>query len=164
MHKHIRGYFGMRKALSGPATRLAKVFVLAAMLLGLIACSQPDIPPWTEGEMEELLEYFGEVGEAYALVDMCIPMIEADPEAKYQLVTAIEADRYARIRQMDTDQELKKLFAYFRQRGGTSQQNIDLRLRYEEARRLAEDQISSVQVCVDTITDYANTIINMRVH
>ena len=90
-------------------------------------------------------------------------MLEADPEAKYELVSAIEADRYAKLVQIDTNYELKRMFSFFRERGGTSEQHLALRLRYEEARRDAEAQITSVQVCVDTITDYANTLINMRV-
>lgn len=142
---------------------LVKSLLASLIASTLWACSPTQTAPWTETEMKELLEYFGEVGEAYALVDMCIPMIEADEDAKYQLVTAIKADRYAKIRQFDTQRELTKLLAHFRGRGGSSQQNLALRLHYEEAYRQAEDDISSVQVCVDTIKDYANTIINMRV-
>lgn len=138
-------------------------FLAVILLFALAACTEPDVPPWTESEMQERLDHFGEVGEAYALLDICIPMLEADPEAKYQLVSAIEADRYAKLLQIDTDYELKRMFRFFRERGGTSEQHLALRLRYEEARRDAEAQITSVQVCVDTITDYANTLINMRV-
>lgn len=144
-------------------TSLTKSLLASLIASTLWACSPTQTPPWTETEMKELLEYFGEVGEAYALVDMCIPMIEADEEAKYQLVTAIKADRYAKIRQFDTQRELRKLLEHFRERGGSSQQILALRLHYEETYRQAENDISSVQVCVDTIKDYANTIINMRV-
>jgi hypothetical protein len=142
---------------------LSRALVLGAILLGLVSCSQDEVAPWTDKEMKELLGYFEEIGQAYALVDICMPMIEEDEEAKYQLIADIKADRYARILQMDTERELKKLLAHFRGRGGTSKQNLSLRLRYEESRREAEMQISSVQVCVDTLKDYANTIINMRV-
>lgn len=148
------------KNVWGPLVKCLQAGLIA---FALWACSPTQPPPWTETEMKELLEYFGEVGQAYALVDMCIPMIEADGEAKYQLVTAIKADRYAKIKQFDTQRELVNLLAHFRGRGGSTQQNLALRLHYEEAYRQAEDDISSVQVCVDTIKDYANTIINMRV-
>ena len=139
------------------------VFLSATILFAIVACTESDGPPWTDREMQEKLDYIGEVGETYALLDMCIPMIEADAEARYQLVSAIEADRYAKLLQIDTNYELKKLFRFFRERGGTSEQHLALRLHYEEASRVAEAQITSVQVCVDTITDYANTIISMRV-
>lgn len=145
-------------------TSLAKALMIGATATALYACSPAEAPPWTKSEMKELVEYFGEVAEAYALVDICIPMIEADGEAKYQLVSAIEASRYAKIRQFDTQRELTELFDYFRERGGSPQQNLTLRRHYEEAYRQAGEEISSVQVCIDTIKDYANTIINMRVH
>jgi len=133
------------------------------LLFALTGCTEPEGPPWSEREMKERLSYITEVGEAYALLDICMPMLEADPDAKYQLVSAIEPDRYAKLLQFDTDYEQKRLFEYFRERGGTAEQHLALRLRYEDARREAEGQITSVQVCVDTITDYANTLINMRV-
>lgn len=158
MHTHMTRH---RTALS--RAPVLGAILLAAVLLGLVACSQDEVAPWTDKEMKELLVYFEEIGQAYALVDICIPMIEKDEEAKYQLIADIKADRYAKILQMDTERELKKLLGHFRHRGGTSEQNLALRLRYEEARREATNQISSVQVCVDTLRDYANTIINMRV-
>lgn len=133
------------------------------ILLALVACTEQDAEPWPESEMAEKLEFIGEIGEAYAVLDICMPMIEADTEAKYQLVSEIKADRYAKLLQIDTEREQKLTFEYFRLQGGSSEQRLALRLRYEEARREAERQITSVQVCVDTMTSYANTIINMRV-
>lgn len=153
----------MQRKLTIVMTFLARSLQAGLIASALWACSPSETPPWTEAEMKELLEYFGEVGEAYALVDICIPMLEADEDARYQLLTAIKADRYAKIKQFDTQRELKKLLAHFRSQGGSSQQNLALRLHYDEAYRQAEDDISSVQVCVDTMKDYANTIINMRV-
>lgn len=143
--------------------RVTPIIVSCVMLSAAAACSDNNVPPWTDAEMQELLGYFEEIGEAYALVDICMPMLEADAEAKYQLVSAIKADRYAKLLQMDTNYELKRIIRHFRERGGTPKQNLSLRLRYEESRRDAGEAITSVQVCVDTIKDYANTIINMRV-
>lgn len=154
----------MQDRLTIVKTALAKSLQAGLIASALWACSPPETPPWTEVEMKRLLEYFGEVGEAYALVDMCIPMIEADANAKYQLLAAIKADRYAKITQFDTQRELARLLAHFRDSGGSSHQYLTLRLHYEAAYRQAEEDISSVQVCVDTLKDYANTIINMRVH
>lgn len=88
-------------------------FLSVAILLVLASCSEPEVPPWTDSEMEELLGYFGEIGEAYALLDICMPMLEADGEAKYELVSAIKADRYAKLLQMDSSYELKKLSSSF---------------------------------------------------
>lgn len=141
------------------------IFLSAAVLFALVSCSEPEVSPWTDSEMEEHLDYFGEVGEAYALLDICMPMLESDAEAdaKYELVSAIKADRYAKLLQIDTSYELRKLFKFFRERGGSPEQHLQLRQHYDEARADAADRITSAQVCVDTIKDYANTMINMRV-
>lgn len=153
----------MQAILKGPGLTAMKAALSAVVLIATLACTPQEAPPWSDAEMSDLLDYFGEVGEAYAILDICIPMLEADSEAKYQLVSAIKADRYAKLLQFDTGYELKRLFDFFRQRGGTSEQNLALRQRYQDAWQQASDDITSLQVCVDTIRDYANTMINMRV-
>lgn len=153
----------MQTTLTNRVAIVVRAAFTGALLIALAACTPQEVPPWTDGEMEELLNYFGEIGEAYALLDVCMPMLEADEKAKYELIAAIKADRYAKLLQMDTDRELKELFRFFRRRGGTPEQNLSLRLRYEEAYQQTGHDITSVQVCINTIKDYANTLINMRV-
>lgn len=153
----------MQAILNGPGQALGRAVLAGAILMAALACTPQEVPPWADPEMDELLDYFGEIGEAYAVLDICMPMLEADEDAKYQLVSAIKADRYAKLLQFDTAYELKRLFGYFRKRGGTPEQNLALRLRYEEAWQQAGHDITSVEVCIITIKDYANTIINMRV-
>jgi hypothetical protein len=113
--------------------------------------------------MHALSEQFSHIAEAYAVVDICIPMIDADKEAKRSVISEIEVRRYSQLSQMDTEAELAKFFAYHRQSGGTDEQAATLDRIYRESFEAAARLLTSVDGCAEAASDYANTILNTKV-
>jgi hypothetical protein len=137
---------------------------LAALaFLSAVSCAEEPLAPWNEGENQRIKDQLAEVAEAYAILDVCIPWLEADSEAKHELIDTIKADRYAKLTSINTDKEREKIFRFYEMRGGTPDQNIAFRETYEAAYETAVLDITSTSVCVNTIKDFANTIINMRI-
>ena len=97
------------------------------------ACSDGASEPWNAAEMSALSEQFRHIAEAYAVVDVCMPMIDAN------------------------------IFAHHRQRGGTDKQAAALDRIYRESHEAAAQLLTSVDGCVETASDYANTILNTKV-
>lgn len=139
---------------------LWSVTVAAALFLG--ACSD-DPGPWSEKELEETQEQMVEVAEAYAVLDICMPLIDEDYDARMELVGRIEADRYAKLKNFDTQREKDRLFDFYGRRGATEDQLAELEETYAEAYDDAVSRLTSLQVCMDTLSDFPNTIANMRV-
>jgi hypothetical protein len=113
--------------------------------------------------MSALSEQFGHIAEAYAVVDVCMPMIDADRDAKRSVISKIEVRRYSQLSQMDTEAELAKFFAHHRQHGGTDEQAATLDRIYRESHEAAAQLLTSVDGCAETVSDYANTILNTKV-
>jgi hypothetical protein len=113
--------------------------------------------------MNALSEQFSHIAEAYAVVDVCIPMIDADKDAKRSVISEIEVRHYSQLSQMNTEAELARFFAHHRQSGGTDEQAAALDRIYRESHQAAAQLLTSIDGCVETVSDYANTILNTRV-
>jgi hypothetical protein len=61
---------------------MARFITLCWLAIFAAACSDATPEPWSAAEMHALSEQFSHIAEAYAVVDICIPMIDADKEAK----------------------------------------------------------------------------------
>jgi len=127
------------------------------------ACSDRAPEPWNAAEMSALSEQFRHIAEAYAVVDICMPMIDANKDAKRNIISKIEVRRYSQLSQMNTEAELAKFFAHHRQRGGTDEQAASLDRVYRESHGAAAQLLTSVDGCTETASDYANTILNTKV-
>jgi hypothetical protein len=127
------------------------------------ACSDQTPEPWSAREMNALSEQFGHIAEAYAVVDVCIPMIDADKDAKRSVISEIEVRHYSQLSQMNTEAELARFFAHHRQSGGTDEQAAALDRIYRESHQAAAQLLTSIDGCVETVADYANTILNTKV-
>jgi len=127
------------------------------------ACSDKAPEPWKAAEMNRLSEQFGHIAEAYAVVDTCIPMIDADKDAKRRVISKIGVRHYSKLSQLNTEAELAKFIAYNRESGGTDEQAATLERIYRESHRAATQLLTSVDNCADTVSDYANTILNTKV-
>ncbi len=127
------------------------------------ACSDKAPEPWNAREMNELSEQFSHIAEAYAVVDVCIPMIDADKDAKRRVLSKIEVRHYSKLSQMNTEAELAKFLAHHRQTGGTDEQAATLDRIYRDSHRAASQLLTSLDGCVETVIDYVNTILNTRV-
>ncbi len=128
-----------------------------------VACSDTAPEPWSAAEMNALSEQFGHIAEAYAVVDVCMPMIDADKNAKYSVISKIEVRRFTQLSRLDTEAELANFFAHHRKSGGTDEQAAALDRVYREAHEAAARQLTSIDGCVETVSDYANTILNTKV-
>ncbi len=127
------------------------------------ACSDEAPKPWNTREMNALSDQFGHIAEAYAVVDVCIPKIDADKDAKRRVISKIEVRRYSQLSQLDTEAELAKFLAHHRQSGGTDEQAAELDRIYRESHQAAAQLLTSLDGCVETVIDYSNTILNTRV-
>ena len=113
--------------------------------------------------MSALSEQFSHIAEAYAVVDICIPMIDANKDAKRRVISKIEVRHYSRLSRMDTEAELAKFLAIHRQRAGTDEQAAALERIYRESHQAAAQLLTSVDGCAEAVSDYANTILNTKV-
>ena len=113
--------------------------------------------------MNALSEQFNHIAEAYAVVDVCMPMIDANKAAKRSVISKIEIRHYSQLSQMNTEAELANFFAHHRQSGGTDEQAATLERIYRESHQAAARLLTSIDGCVETTSDYANTILNTKV-
>jgi hypothetical protein len=142
---------------------MARFTTLCWLAIYAAACSDAAPEPWSAAEMSALSEQFGHIAEAYAVVDVCVPMIDADKDAKRRVISEIEVRRYSQLSQMDTERELAKFIAHHRQSGGTEEQAADLERIYRESHQAAAQLLTSVENCAETASDYANTILSTKV-
>jgi hypothetical protein len=142
---------------------MTRYVALCWLVILATACSERAPEPWSAAEMSALSEQIGHIAEAYAVVDVCMPMIDANKDAKRSVISKIEVRRYSQLLQMDTEAELAKFFAHHRQRGGTDQQAATLDRIYRESHGAAAELLTSVDGCAETASDYANTILNTKV-
>jgi hypothetical protein len=127
------------------------------------ACSESAPEPWSAAEMNTLSEKFSHIAEAYAVVDICMPMIDANKDAKRSVISKIEIRHYSQLSRMDTEAELANFFAFHRQSGGTDEQAATLERIYRESHQAAARLLTSLDGCVEAASDYANTILNTKV-
>ena len=127
------------------------------------ACSESGPEPWNAAEMNALSEKFSHIAEAYAVVDICMPMIDSNKDAKRSVLSKIEIRHYSQLIQMDTEVELANFFAHHRKSGGTDEQAATLERIYRQSHQAAARLLTSLDDCVETTSDYANTILNTKV-
>ncbi len=142
---------------------MMRAFALCVLAFSLPGCSDDKLQPWNPAELTALTEEFTHIAEAYAVVDLCMPMIDADRDAKYRVISAIEVQRYTQLVNMDTEAELTRFLAHHQRRGGTKEQYEIIDRAYRAAHAEAAKGLGSVEICVETVSDYANTILNTNV-
>jgi len=142
---------------------MARSVTLVWLAILAAACSESTPKPWSAAEMSALSEQFGHIAEAYAVVDVCMPMIDANKDAKRSVISKIDVRHYSQLSQMDTEAELAKFFAHHRQSGGTDEQAAALDRIYRESHEAAAQLLTSADGCAETASDYANTILNTKV-
>jgi hypothetical protein len=142
---------------------MARSTTLVWLAIFAAACSERAPDPWSAAEMNALSEQFGHIAEAYAVVDVCMPMIDANKDAKRSVISKIDVRHYSQLSQMDTEAELAKFFAHHRQSGGTDEQAAALDRIYRESHEAAAQLLTSADGCAETASDYANTILNTKV-
>lgn len=127
------------------------------------ACSDDTRRPWTAGELNALTEQFSHIAEAYAVVDVCIPLVAADADAKHRVISKIGVRHYSQLSELDTEAELAKFIAHHRENAGSTEQVAALDRSYRDAHAAAASQLRATRSCEETIADYVNTILNTRV-
>jgi hypothetical protein len=138
---------------------LQKVAVIA-VCTAFLGCSPDEPVAWTPAQMSNLLEQYGHIAEAYAVVDLCMPMIESDRDSNHALTSMIGSRNYTRLLAMDTDAELERFFAYHKSLGGSAEQRANLEQAYRDAYQAAFPHLRALDTCVETVSDYANTILH----
>ena len=142
---------------------MARWFTLCWFAVFAMACSDGAPVAWNAAEMSALSEQFAHIAEAYAVVDVCMPMIAADKDAKHEVISKIEVRQFTQLSQMDTEAELAKFIAHHRKRAGSDEQVATLERIYRESHQAAARLLTSIDGCVATVSDFANTILNTKV-
>ena len=142
---------------------MARSTTLVWLAILTVVCSERAPEPWSAAEMNAMSEQFGHIAEAYAVVDICMPMIDANKVAKRSVISKIEVRHYSQLSRMNTEVELAKFFAHNRQSGGTDEQAAALDRIYRESHEAAAQLLTSADGCAETASDYANTILNTKV-
>jgi hypothetical protein len=142
---------------------MLRSITLGWLAIFAIACSESGPEPWKLAEMNALSEQFSHIAKAYAVVDICIPMVDADKDAKRSVISEIEVRRYSQLSQMNAEAELAKFFTYHRMSGGTDEQAAALDQIYRESHAAAARMLTSIDSCTEAASDYANTILNTKV-
>jgi hypothetical protein len=143
--------------------RFTRSIAISGLTFSLLGCSSEQVEPWNPAELTALTEEFAHIAEAYAVVDVCMPMIDAHADAKYRVVSQIEVHRYTQLLNMNTEGELANFFAHHQQLGGTEEQYAIIDHAYRTAYTEASEGLSSLGICIETVSDYANTILNTNV-
>ncbi len=143
--------------------RFTRFIAISGFTFSLLGCSNEQLEPWNPAELSALTEEFAHIAEAYAVVDVCMPMLDADQDAKYRVVSQIEVRRYTQLSKMNTEAELANFFAHHQQRGGTEEQYAIMDHAYRTAYTEAAQGLTSLEICIETVSDYANTILHTNV-
>ena len=138
---------------------LQKVALIAVCMV-FLGCSPDEPEVWNPAQMSHLLEQYGHIAEAYAVVDLCMPMIESDRDADRALTSMIGIRNYTRLLAMDTDVELERFFVHHKSLGGSTEQYTNLEQAYRDAYQAALPHLRDLDTCVETVSDYANTILH----
>ena len=139
--------------------RNVAVFGFALLAPG---CSPDAAATWNAAEMNRRVEEFVHIAEAYAVVDLCMPMIDAEQDAKHSLLSKIDLRSYSSLKVLDTEREVGRFLAHHRSHGGSQEQHAQLEQAYRAAYAEAQPQLDSLGLCLETVTDYANTILNTK--
>ena len=82
---------------------MARRVTLCWLAILAAACSDGAPEPWSAAKMGALSEQFGHIAEAYAVVDVCMPMIDADKNAKRSVISKIEVRHFTQLSRFDTE-------------------------------------------------------------
>ena len=145
------------------SNRLFAILVALGLLIGAVACGNDAPQAWSEENLLKHVDAMGNAGTAYAVHDICMPMIEGDEEISSRVSLTIGAKRYTQLLEMDTQAEYDKLIDFYRRKGGTDDQIDVLETAYQDEYDVAAEKLTSASVCEETVTDFHNTILNTRV-
>ena len=137
-----------------------------AVLLGvgmlIVSCS-PDPPPsWNPAQLSKRMEEFAHIAEAFAVVDLCMSKIEEDPDAERTMISAVGVRSYTQLLAVDTEAELGRFLVYHESQGGSADQVTKLERTYRDAYQAAKPSLRTLATCVETASDYANTILHTK--
>jgi len=137
--------------------------LLSLTVMILAACADEATQVWSEKDLLRYTDVMSNAGTAYAVHDVCMPMIEGDEEISERVSLEIGAKRYTQLQAMDTAKEYGKMIDFYRRKGGTDDQIDILETAYGDGYDEAVEQLTSAAVCEETVTDFHNTILNTRV-
>ncbi|TNE56744.1 MAG: hypothetical protein EP340_10870 [Alphaproteobacteria bacterium] len=133
------------------------------LLTGMLMGCDPKPEEWDEDTFYKYYDIMTNMGTAYAVHDVCMPMLEDDAEARKRLTQEINPQRWAELLELDTAEKYAEAIDYLSQIGGDNGQIAYLEEAYQTSYDAAVDQIYTADQCVDTLIDYHNTILNTGV-
>lgn len=143
--------------------RFLKSTMVLIFLSALITGCEPKPEEWDEDTFYKYYDIMTGMGTAYAVHDICMPMLEADEEARKQVTQEINPKRWAELLVFDTAQKYEEAIVFLNEIGGEEGQIAYLEEAYQTSYDAAVDEIHSATQCVQTLIDYHNTILNTGV-
>ncbi len=140
-----------------------RLLIGAALMLVLWACEAQEVP-WSADELKDHQEQMHNAGRAFAVRDLCMPMINEDEDARLRVLLAIEAKRYSQLKEIDTEARRAWLLKHAWNSHGTAEQRASLEASYDASYEATFNEIEAdpkpLETCVLTIIDFHNSIIN----
>ncbi|TNE41350.1 MAG: hypothetical protein EP347_02175 [Alphaproteobacteria bacterium] len=143
--------------------RFLKSALALVFLSGLVAGCEPKPEEWDEDTFYKYYDVMTNMGTAFAVHDICMPMLDADDEARKRLTQEINPQRWAELLEFDTAEKYAEAVDYLNEIGGEEGQIAYLEEAYQTSYDAAVEQIYTADQCVDTLIDYHNTILNTGV-
>ncbi len=143
--------------------RIRDAVVLFALYGGLSACSQGTSTPWTNKDLEKFSDQMSNAGKAFAVADVCMPLIDSDADTRTRVILEISAKRYTQLLEIDAEDRLEDMIAFYKNAGGTEEELATLEASYQDTYDETLADLTSIGVCEETVVNFHNTIINAKV-
>lgn len=143
--------------------RFQRVAALVAMCAGINGCGDGGAAPWTDKDLEKFSDQMSNAGKAFAVADICMPLIDGDAETRTRVILEISAKRYTQLLDIDTENRFEDMMAFYEDAGGNEEELGALRISFEDTYEETLEDLTSISVCEETVVNFYNTIINAKV-
>ena len=92
-----------------------------------------------------------------------MPMIDGDDDASTRVSFEIGAKRYTQLLEIDTEDRVQDMLTFYENAGGTEEQIAALESAYQESYDDTSIELTSLEVCSETVINFHNTILNAKV-
>ena len=104
--------------------RLFIILLGFGLLIGAAACSNDAPQAWSGEDLLKHADVMGNAGTAYAVHDICMPMIESDAEISSRVSLTIGAKRYTQLLEMASPKKRSVFVACSKERNHEYRSNL----------------------------------------
>lgn len=142
---------------------IGHMVAISGLCAGLYGCGNGAPAPWTNKDIEKFSEQMSNAGKAFAVADVCMPLIDSDADTRNRVILEISAKRYTQLLDIDTEDRLEDMIVFYENAGGTEEELAMLEASYQATYDETLADLTSIGVCEETVVNFHNTIINAKV-